>query len=261
MRAVLRPVLVDTVLLLASCLGDPVGPGGLLVIRRFPAEVDSVLVGAPGRPLAEPVMFQAVDGDGRPIPGAAVRWTVVGANGRVEQAAGTTDAEGRFGAVWVLGTRASEQQQLTARVEAGKHAGVTTLTATAKPVEVASVSFRDETTTVKLGVPTSLAIQATDPFGNRFTPPASFTSLDTAVFTVDSTGSVKARRRGFLRVVVTAAAAADTAWVHGTQVVRSIVAQQDTLLFHALGQTQRLDAILIDDQGREVADSLPEVRI
>src|ERR687888_519408 len=92
------------------------------------------------RALPEPVAFQAVDADGRPIPGAAVRWTVVGTNGRVEEAAGTTDAEGRFGAVWVLGTRASEQQQLTARVEAGKHAGVTTVAAVAKPVDVAAVS-------------------------------------------------------------------------------------------------------------------------
>src|SRR5438876_12276552 len=261
MRAVLRPGLVATVLLLASCLGDPVGPGGLLVVRRFPADVDSVLVGAPGRPLSEPVTFQAVDGDGRPIPGAAVRWTVVGTNGRVEQAAGTSDAEGRFGAVWVLGTRASEQQQLTARVDAGKHTGVTTLAATAKPVEVAAVSFRDETTTVKVGVPTLLPIQATDPFGNRFTPPASFTALDTTFLGVDTTGTINARRRGFVRVVVTAATAADTAWVHGIQVVRSIVAQPETLLFHALGQTELLQATLIDDQGHEVLDSLPDVGV
>ena len=171
----------------------------------------------------------------------------------------TTDAEGRFGAVWVLGTRASEQQQLTVRVDAGKHTGVTTLAATAKPVEVAAVSFRDETTTVKVGVPTLLPIQATDPFGNRFTPPASFTALDTTFLGVDTTGTINARRRGFVRVVVTAATAADTAWVHGIQVVRSIVAQPETLLFHALGQTELLHASLIDDQGHEVVDSLPDV--
>src|SRR2546422_4187709 len=98
-------------------------------------------------------------------------------------------------------------------------------------------------------------------FGNRFTPPASFTALDTTFLGVDTTGTINARRRGFVRVVVTAATAADTAWVHGIQVVRSIVAQPETLLFHALGQTELLHASLIDDQGHEVVDSLPDVGV
>ena len=78
---------------------------------------------------------------------------------------------------------------------------------------------------------------------------------------MDTTGTINARRRGFVRVVVTAATAADTAWVHGIQVVRSIVAQPETLLFHALGQTELLHASLIDDQGHEVVDSLPDVGV
>ncbi len=134
--------------------------------------------------------------------------------------------------------------------------------AVAKPVEVASISFRDETTTVKVGVSNLLAVQATDPFGNRFNPPtAKFTSLDTAFLTVDSTGGLKAEQRGHARVAVAAGMAADTAWVHGIQVVQSLVTERDTLFFHALGQTATINVRLLDDQGLQVADSLPQATV
>src|SRR5207248_8058976 len=146
------------------------------------------------------------------------------------------DAVGVLSAVWVLGTRASEAQGLGVRVEAGKHQAMATLTATAKPVEVSSIAFQQDTTTVKLGVATGLTVQATDPFGNSFVPTGMrFVSLDTTLCTVDSLGSVQARKRGFGRVLVHAGSAADTAWVHPTQVVRAIIAP-DTLRFHSLGQ-------------------------
>src|SRR3990172_4751815 len=103
MRAVRWPIQITTLVCLIGCLGDPAGPGGVLVVRRLGTADDSVLVGAPGRPLA-PIAFQAVDGEGQAIIGAAVRWAVAGANARVEQAAGATDSRGQFTAVSVLGT-------------------------------------------------------------------------------------------------------------------------------------------------------------
>ncbi len=232
------------------------GPGGVLVVRRL-SPVDSVLVGAPGRPLPTPIKFQAVDGSGRPVPAASVQWTVVGTNGHVEQSSSVTDVRGQLSAVWVLGTRASDAQGLSVRVATGNREAVATLTATAKPVEVSSVAFRQDTTTVKLGVAAVVQVQATDPFGNTFVPRGMrFVSLDTTLCTVDSVGSVQARKRGFGRVVVHAGSAADTAWVHPTQVVQSIVAP-DTLRFHSLGQVVQLSVQLLDDLGRPVGDSLP----
>src|SRR2546423_1647932 len=214
MRAVRWPIMVGSLLCLVGCLGDPVGPRGVLVLRRL-SPVDSVLVGAPGRPLPIPIAFQAIDGAGRPVPAAAVKWTVVGTNGRVEQSSGATGAAGLLSAVWVLGTRATDAQGLGVRIEAGNHAAAATLSAIAKPVEVSSIVFRQDTTTVKLGVATGLTVQATDPFGNQFLPAATrFVSLDTTLCTVDSLGVVQARKRGFGRVVVRAGSAADTAWVH-----------------------------------------------
>src|SRR5438094_4660621 len=245
MRPMRWPTMVGSLLCLIGCLGDPVGPGGVLVVRRL-SPVDSILVGAPGRPLPVPITFQAVDGDARPVPAATVEWTVVGTNGRVEQASGVTDASGQVRAVWVLGTRAAEAQGLVVRMEAGRHGASAMLSAVAKPVEVTSITFRQDTTTVKLGVGTALAVQATDPFGNQFVPAGMrFVSLDTALCTVDSLGFVQARKRGFGRVVVRGGSAVDTAWVHPTQVVQAIIAP-DTLRFHSLGQTVPLSILLLD---------------
>src|SRR5207244_11133103 len=94
--------------------------------------------------------------------------------------------------------------------------------------------------------------------GNKFVPAAmTFASLDTSLCSVDSLVTVQARKRGFGRVVVHAGSAADTAWVHPTQVVQTIVASPDTLRFHSLGQVANLSVQLLDDQGLAVKDSLP----
>jgi hypothetical protein len=193
------------------------------------------------------------------MPGAAVVWTVAGAGGRLEQVPGITDSRGEVSVVWVLGTRAADAQVLTAQVAIGKHKATATVTAIAKPVEVSSIAFTaHDTTQVKFGIATPLAIQATDPFGNKFIPSATrFISLDTTLCSIDSLGSVRARKRGLARVVALAGSAADTAWVHSTQVVQAIVATPDTLKFHSLGQTASLAVHLIDDQGLSVKDSLP----
>jgi hypothetical protein len=259
MRALRWPTLAATLVCLIGCLGDPVGPGGTLVLRRI-SPLDSVLVGAPGRPLPTPITFEAVDGENRPVRGAAVVWTVAGTNGRVDQAPGVTDARGQLSVVWVLGTRATDPQGLTAQVAVGNHKATLTVSAIAKPIEVSSIAFtgHDDTTMVKLGVATRMTAQATDPFGNKFVPAAmKFVSLDTSLCSVDSLGTVQARKRGFGRLVVVAGSAADTAWVHPTQVVQNIVASPDTLRFHSLGQVANLSVQLLDDEGLSVKDSLP----
>ena len=258
MRVLHWPSLAATLVCLIGCLGDPVGPRGTLVVRRL-SPLDSVLVGAPGRPLATAITFEAVDGDGRPVPGAVVVWTVAGTNGRLDEAAGATDSRGQARALWVLGTKASEGQQLTAQVAVGKHRASATVSAIAQPVEVRSIAFSaHDTTLVRLGVAVQMAVQATDPFGNKFVPSGvRYVSLDTSLCVVDSLGSVSARKRGFGRIVALAGSAADTAWVHPTQIVQKILATPDTLRFHSLGQTATLAVQLLDDRGLPVRDSLP----
>src|SRR5437867_1053871 len=223
MRSRRWPISVATVSCLAGCLGDPVGPGGVIVVRAPNDSPDSVLVGAPGRALINPITLRAVAGNGSPVVGAEVFWTVVGRDARVEHADNVTARDGRFEATWVLGTNALEQQRLVAKVQTGEHVGIATLAAVAKPVEVAAVSFVSETTTVKLAVPALMQVQATDPFGNRFIPKAAkFISLDTAYVVVDSSGHALAHRRGYSRVAVIAGVGGDSAWVHSIQVIRSM---------------------------------------
>src|SRR5437899_4098929 len=104
MRSRRWPISVATVLCLAGCLGDPVGPGGTIVLRSMTESRDSVIVGAPGRALVTPITLEAVDGNGRPVVGAAVSWTLVGRNARVENADKVTAPDGRLEVTWVLGT-------------------------------------------------------------------------------------------------------------------------------------------------------------
>src|SRR5207302_8005755 len=140
MRALRWPILATTLLCLIGCLGDPVGPAGTLVVRRL-APLDSVLVGAPGRPLPTAITFQVVDGDGRPVRAAAVSWTLAGTNARVDGAPANTDSRGQVSAVWVLGTRAADLQTLTLQAAVERDTATLTVPAVAKPVEVSSVAF------------------------------------------------------------------------------------------------------------------------
>src|SRR5437588_896186 len=257
MRALRWPTLAASLSCLIGCLGDPVGPAGTLVVRRL-APLDSVLVGAPGRPLPTAITFRVLDGAGRPLPAAAVSWTIAGTNARVDGAPANTDARGEVSAVWVLGTRAAEAQSLTLQAAVERHTATVTVPAVAKPIEVSSVAFSTrDTTVVKLGVATALRVEATDPFGNKFVPAGvRYVSLDTSLCVVDSLGSVSGRKRGLGRIVAIAGSAADTAWVHPTQIVQKILATPDTLRFHSLGQTATLAVQLLDDQGLPVRDSL-----
>jgi len=243
-----------------GCLGDPVGPAGTLILRRV-SPLDSVLIGAPGRALLTPITFQALDGSGQPVAGAVVSWTALGTNAKVVEATTRTDATGQISAQWMLGTVASEKQTLAVRIQIDRRVAADTMEATATPSEISSIGVgQGDTATVKLGVATLLVPQATDPFGNHFVPAAvRFVSLDTTLCTIDSLGVVQPRRRGFGRVAILTAAAADTVVVHSTQVAQAVVTSPDTVVFYSLGQTATINAQLLDDQGQYILDSTPPV--
>ena len=69
---------------LSGCLGDPVGPGDLYVLRA--SGTDTLMTGAPGRLLTTPIVLRAVDADGRGVPGIGVQWAVVGEQARTDSA-------------------------------------------------------------------------------------------------------------------------------------------------------------------------------
>src|ERR1044071_836901 len=99
---------------LAACSEDPVGPSELQTVQLV--SKDSLLVGEPGRSLAEPVILRVMDGAGRPVSGASVTWDIAAGQGRLARAEGVTSADGTVAATWVLGTKADEIQRLVASV-------------------------------------------------------------------------------------------------------------------------------------------------
>jgi hypothetical protein len=248
-------------LALGSCLADPLGSGTLLLTTPGLAS-SSVLSGAPGELVPQPIIVRAVAEDGHPVVGAAVQWTALGTNARVENAAGFTGPDGSAVAFWVLGTVATDTQQLTIRVRTPGHAASLALNADAVPDTVASLRFAAGTTSVKLDDSASLHLQAVDPYGNLFLPAGvRFTVGDSLVARVNEQGHVIGRARGYTGVVASAGAVRDTAWVRVYQTVVAISVGADTLTFHSVGQTRLLSANLIDDHGMPVRDSLPDVRV
>ncbi len=248
------------VLVTVNCVGDPTGSGGAVTLQRVVTSGDTLIVGAPGRLLGQPVAFRVLDGYGKPLPAARVHWTITSGNGRLVRTDTISGSDGTLRAQWMLGTRASDVQRLEVGVHlGGNHAPTAEVTAAAVPVEVAALAIQAETTDVRLAVHAQLQALATDPFGNHFVPKdLRFASLDTAL-AVDTGGVVVPHRRGFARVVATAGGVTDTAVIHGIQVVASIQVDHDTLRFHSLGQDEKLGVTLVDDQGLLVADSLPAI--
>jgi hypothetical protein len=243
---------------LTACSDNPVAPTELLTVQLM--SKDSLLVGAPGRALGDPVILRVMDGSGQPEGGASVTWNVAAGQGRLARAEGVTGTDGTVAATWVLGTRADEIQRLDVTVRTRGRQATAQVHAAAVPTDVAGIGFVTDTNVIRLGVPAALQVQAVDSFGNRFVPGGMRVEVpDTAVGSVDASGRVLARRRGYARVIALAGTAVDTAWVHVTQVVQSIVVDRDTLEFTSIGDTLPLRVTLLDDVGQQVLDSLPIV--
>jgi len=180
----------------------------------------------------------------------------------VDGATAVTGDDGSFGAVWVLGTRASEVQQLRVDVSLPGRPAFTELRAAAVPVEVARIAIAPETTAVFLSTPRVLKAVATDPFGNRFVPTrVRFASLDTALVAVDSLGTVRGRQGGLATVTATAGAVAGTGVVRVIQVVQSIGVDHDTLRFRSLRQIDSLKVWVVDDHGVPIRGLLPSMSL
>jgi hypothetical protein len=238
------------------------GPQGPIVVQLLPAR-DSVLRGAPGQLLAQPVKFRALDAATlQPIAGAEVVWTVTGTNGRVDQPVAATGSDGSFTAQWVLGTRAYETQRLRADVSLSGRTAFAQVRAVAVPSQVVALKLVTDTTPVLAGTARALQAYATDPYGNRFVPQGlRYASLDTSVVTVDTLGTLRGTQAGIGRVQVAVNALADTGAVRVIQILQSIKVDHDTLHFWALRQVDTLKVTLIDTQGLPIPGLLPTVTL
>ena len=245
-----------------ACHGDTMGPQGPISVQLLPAK-DSVLQGAPGQSLAQPVKFRALDAaTSQPIAGAEVVWTVTGTGSRLDHPVAVTASDGSFQAVWILGTRAYEPQRLRADVSLSGRTAFAQVRAVAVPVQVATLNLVTDTTPVLAGTARVMLAYATDPYGNRFVPQGlRFASLDTSIVTVDSLGTLRGSASGIGRVRVAVSALADTGAVRVIQILQAINVDHDTLHFWALRQTDTLTVTLIDTQGLPIPGLLPTVTL
>lgn len=106
---------------LAACGDDGVGPGESSI--RLEVAGGDGQRRLSGERLPYPVVFRAVDGEGRPASGVPVRFEVVRGGGAAEPAAGVSDEQGRVKVRWRLGPGGVRTQRLSATLESALAAG------------------------------------------------------------------------------------------------------------------------------------------
>jgi hypothetical protein len=165
--------------------------------------------GAPGAPLAQPLIVRVTDSTGTPLAGQTVSWTVNGGGGAVDPVTTATNAEGLAFAEWILGP-ASGLNVVEAQV-AGSDAVTFTATANAPggggsnggavAEQVAMVEGDAQKAQAGSPVTTRPAVQVTDSAGEPVAGfPVTFAvttgggSLDGAAQTSDADGIARVGR-------------------------------------------------------------------
>ncbi len=170
MKHLLKTLLLGTLAAsAAACDEDPTGAGP-------PAQVAVSAGGGQTAPagtiLPQPVTVTVTDGDGEPVEGVEVRFTVVSGGGNVAPAVDSTDAQGAASAQWRIGTVAADSQVV--RVDVMRPglqtvAATTTVRATAVPtggrrLTILAGNLQAGATGTRLA--DSLAVRVLDELGN-----------------------------------------------------------------------------------------------
>ncbi len=184
--------------------GAPTEP--TLAPSAIRVEAGNQQAGAVGTVLGTPLTVLVTDASGRAVANATVQWDASAGSGTIAPSGNRTDSRGIAQATWTLGTAAGAQR-VTAQV-----AGLAPVSFTATALPGAPAVVVATPNSASLGVGDTLRIRAAvrDQFGNDVLGQAlAFASPDPAV-SVRSDGLVTAVSIGTARVIVTAAARADT---------------------------------------------------
>jgi hypothetical protein len=183
-------------------------------------------VGVVGTVLPQALLVLVKDRAGQPLPGVAVHFRIIAGGGTVDTTQAVTDDAGQARAIWTLGGTAGTQQ-VGAVVEG---LSAVTFSATAKPGQPASIVFTPDSLTLDaLGDSARLTVSAHDSYGNDVHGTAlTWSSSDTLVATIDSSGKILSRGNGQARVIGSSGTRADTA--------RIVVAQRGVSFAIAAGQ-------------------------
>jgi hypothetical protein len=228
--------------LAAACLGDPVGPGSLAVSTMGGA-LDTVWVGAPGENVPGGIRLRVTDDAGRPLPGAALTWEVIGRNAQLLAATAQTGATGIASAGWQLGTDAAEEQRLHVLVRTSSHQHEVVVRARAVPHIVSQLRLEADTPAVlRLGDTLEVRPTAIDPYGNVFPAP-------------DVTRIIGGPLRGRSVVDITSGGVTIQLPLDVVQYVAAIEPVIDTIQLFSLGAEMPVAYVVRDDRGRVVADT------
>jgi hypothetical protein len=243
-----------------ACMENPVGPGALSVVLVGRSN-DTLWTGSPGDPFPDAVNVRVVGEGGRPVAGATLTWEAVGRSARVADVSERTDGNGRARARWLLGTDASQEQQLRVTVSASDEQAELIVRARLVPAVVSGLRVTGDTV-VRLGDTLALHVEALDPYGNVFPAPDVTAAVsDSAIGHGSGAVVIGGPKRGAATVRLQSHGVGAAVPLHVTQYVAAIVPARDTLVFSALGAELPVSYVVRDDRGRVVADTVASVSV
>ena len=243
-----------------ACMDNPVGPGALGVVLVGRSN-DTLWTGSPGDPFPDAVNIRVVGEGGRPVAGAMLTWEAVGRSARVADVSERTDGNGRARARWLLGTDASQEQQLRVTVSASHEQAELIVRARLVPTVVSGLRVSGDSV-VRLGDTLALHVDAVDPYGNVFpAPDVSAAVSDSAIGHGSGAVVIGGPKRGAATVRLESHGVGAAVPLHVTQYVAAIVPARDTLVFSALGAELPVSYVVRDDRGRVVADTAASVSV
>jgi subtilisin family serine protease len=209
------------VFLIAACSDSATDPGrGSVPDSAFVVGGDDQF-GIVGQSLLAPLEIRVTSADGRRLPGVTVSWSTSAGGGTVSPSTSSTDAQGVAQTTWTLGTGP------------GVHHAIATVSglppvtfaATVAAGVAARVLLSPDSVVLIAGNSRQFDAVVEDEFGNSLTLPVTWTTSDTLVARVDSTGMVTPRLAR--RALVTARAGGAIA----SSVVQVVAASASRLAF------------------------------
>src|SRR4051794_22670946 len=204
--------------------------------------------GVAGQPLPSPVVARVLDADSKPVSGATVNF--IARDGSADPTQASTDAEGYARTTWTLGSAVGPQELRVAGT------GGTTLVVGATgvaPAKVARVQVSPDSVVLAAGATGGFSAVAYDSAGNALTGrTVTWSSSDSVVATVGSTGTVTGVSPGAARVTATVEGVAGSAAVRvlpppAARVAR-VEVEPDSLVLQ-VGHAGDFNAVAYDSAG------------
>jgi uncharacterized protein YjdB len=205
-----------------ACSDDKgTGPGPVDPVPTSLAAVGSVPETAVvATALAEPIRIRVLDAKDEAMSGIQVSWSVTAGGGSLSATSSTTNANGEASVTWTLGTEAGEN---AAKATVGTLAPVA-FKVRGEPDQPATIDLLvggevvDTLSFTAIGESLQLAAHVEDEHGNEIEAPTlEWSTSDTTVTTVDSTGLVTAKGQGEAEITVKANTVSVTVTVRVTE--------------------------------------------